>query len=124
LKGIKLHTSISTQSFSEMFSSGPGCCPLMKIISRSYPSGEPLPHVSSSLKCTVAANVLAVRERHVARKRDSIAVNKSIQQGLTEAKKSVSQYASHVFTLYVDFISTQPRLKLNSGVRHADTGTP
>jgi hypothetical protein len=100
LKGIKLHTSISTQSFSEMFSSGPGCCPLMKIISRSYPSGEPLPHVSSSLKCTAAANVLAVRERHAARKRDSIAVNKSSQQDLIEAKKSVSQYASHMFTLY------------------------
>jgi hypothetical protein len=96
----------------------------MKIISRSYPSGAPLPHVNSSLKCTVEANVLAVRERHVARKRDSIAAKKSSEQGLTEAKKSVPQYASQVFILYADFRSTQPRLTSNSYMRHTNTGTP
>jgi hypothetical protein len=76
------------------------------------------------LKCTVAANVLVVRERHATRRRESIAVDRRRQQGLTEEKKSVPQYASHVFTLYADPKSTQPLLVSSSCMQHADTGTP
>lgn len=45
----------------------------MKIMSRSYPSGAPLPHVNCNLKCEVPARVLAGRERHIAAKRANIA---------------------------------------------------
>jgi hypothetical protein len=93
-------------------------------MSRSYPSGAPLAQVNSSLKCTVAASVLVVRERHAARRSESIAVDRRRQQGLTEEKESVSQYASHVSTLYADHKSTQPLLVSGSCMQHADTGTP